>query len=153
MIYDWFRTKPHTQSHHGYQDLNALSWKGDTPEQMEFFLQQWDAIVAKITDAKLTSEEVLRDLMFEKMKSSKVLQVDLNRFKRARAKGDNEDGTPVDEDFCLEFLRRAIETYIADDREDKNLGGIRSSIAATGAGRNNNLDATPATKAKPPKKD
>ena len=134
MVYDWFRTKPHMQSHHGYQDLNALTWKGDAPAEMEYFLQQWDYYVSKITDTKLASAEVLRDLMYEKMKGSKVLAVELAHFKRARAKGDTPDGAPVDPDFCLEFLRNTIETYIYDEREDKNLEGIRKAVTATGSG-------------------
>ena len=48
----------------------------------------------------MISEDVLRDLMYDKMKSSKVLTVELAHFKRARAKGVNpEDGRPIDPDF------------------------------------------------------
>ena len=152
------------QAHRGYQDLNVLTWKGDTPAEMEFFLQQWDHIVGNITDTRMISEDVLRDLMYEKMKSSKVLNVELSHFKRARAKGVHptvggaDDGRPIDPDFCLEYLRNCIETYIHDDREDKNLEGIRTAIMSTGVGGKNQqtLEGAPAAKSgkqpKSPKK-
>ena len=155
MIYDWFKTKPHMQSHHSYNDLHSLTWKGDSTQQMEDFMTQWDWLVSKMgpyTD--FFNEWVLRDLLHAKMLATKCqpLIVDLQHFKRAKAKGEAFTApgviTPTDPDFSLAVLRKSIEIYIHDNREDANLADIRRGH---GGGTTAALDAMPGQPATPKK--
>ena len=159
MIYDWFKTKPHMQSHHSYNDLHSLTWKGDSTQQMEDFMTQWDWLVSKMgpyTD--FFNEWVLRDLLHAKMLNTKCqsLVVDLQHFKRAKAKGESFTSpgvlTPTDPDFSLAFLRNIIEIYIHDNREDANLADIRRGHAGHPTAALDAMPGQPATPKKQPKK-
>ena len=108
MILDWFKTDIHKSTFSCFEDISNIGWKGDTPSQMEQFLNDWDYLVENLGPNMLT-EEASKDMFASKWFQSNALKEDIAHYKRARAKGPN-----VDPDFTLLFMRRSMEIYIHD---------------------------------------
>ena len=61
-------------------DIEALKWLGD--EQLLKFKSNWDDVVGGLREPQ--SSDNLRALFYERIKTSKVLAIDLNTYERAR---------------------------------------------------------------------
>ena len=132
MIYEYFRTDAHTQHFSSLQDLMSLAWRGDSPAQMEQFLQNWDYIVRSL-DQRLDHIDV-QSCFFEKWQNSRILSADVMWCKRARARG------PGDPEFTLEFMRRSMEIHIKDSHALKNTADSKAQFGHQK--RENNLPMT-----------
>ena len=61
MILDWFKTDIHKSTFSCFEDVNNLGWKGDTPSQMEGFLNDWDYLIDNLGTGTM-NEDAQRDM-------------------------------------------------------------------------------------------
>ena len=90
MVLDWFKTDIHRSTFSSFEDINSLSWKGDSQSQMEKFLQDWDYLVENLGPNTM-GPEALRDMSQSKWLNSTVLKDDTDHYKRARTQGPGVD--------------------------------------------------------------
>ena len=102
-----------------FEDINSLSWKGDSQSQMEKFLQDWDYLVENLGPNTMGAE-ALRDIFQSKWSNPTVRKEDIAHYKRARAKGPG-----VDADYILEVMRVSMGIHINDQSEQLNIIEIK----------------------------
>ena len=120
MVNEWFKTDEHMSQMYGHNDIQNLPWGGDSPAQMETFLQLWDHIEDNLEE-KL-SEKARRDCFYAKVKLSQVLQQDLAHYGRAKSITD-------DPDFSYAFLRNSMDRYLTNVHNDRNLAARKAGIS------------------------
>ena len=113
MIYEWFKTDVHTSTLFSFNDLSALTWLGDKPENMEKFLQNWGHIMEHMQYTM--PAECLRDLSYRQVQNSTVLKEDLSHYRREMRKG------PGATDYTLTYLRKCVTDQIDFIRHEQNL--------------------------------
>ena len=114
MIWDWFKTDIHKSTFSNFEDINGLCWKGDTPSQMEQFLQDWDYLIDNLGPNTMTID-AQRDMFHSTWCKSTVLKEDIAHYKRARAKGPG-----VDPDFTIEFMIQTIAAFCSTTSKVSN---------------------------------
>ena len=94
---------------YSYDNLNEIQWFGDN--LLTDFLEEWDNIIENL-EIELT-DEAKRDLLYKKMKNSKLFAADLKAFLRERSKS-LEKGLDT-EDYSLRFLLSIFKAQIKDE--------------------------------------
>ena len=110
MVYKHLATNSTMDSYYNTEDAHQVVWLGDEPEQMERFLDNW----LEIIDGMRTqlSEPEKAELLFTKMKGSKVLEHELKQYRLAAHK------TPNEGDHTHDYLVEAMELHVAETREE-----------------------------------
>lgn len=127
MILQHFKTERYRSTFTSYADIHSLPWAGDSPEQMESFLRNWDLLIENMPEPGMP-EDPQRDLFFERYEESKILKENVWAYRRDRM-NDNTHGC-----YSLTFLKTSMEMFIADSRHQKNLSEMRQSFKKGMAG-------------------
>jgi hypothetical protein len=130
-MYDSFKTENHMTTVYGYNHLYELEWYGD--ERIEEFSIKFIEIIDNLNET--ISDEAKRDILYKKMKLSKVLAEDLAHYRRQSV---NKGA-----DFTLDFLMDSMDRHVQLKQEEENVeaqnadlkkGSKRTDIAADAAG-------------------
>lgn len=68
MILEHVTTDRFKTTFSSYADMHCIPWAGDSPEQMESFLRNWDLFIER-TAAPPMPDDQQRDLFFAHMKN------------------------------------------------------------------------------------
>ena len=142
MILDFFKTHRSMAIQYSYEDLKSVPWLGDS--RIKEFYDHYRLVKSAVLEL-LPLEDAQIQMFYDKIKTSKVLQIDLREFDRY------EEGDPR---RTLRFLEQSVERVIsrrnleeARRRQEQRLTlgvgadtGLRNTTpagpaAAAGAGR------------------
>ena len=104
------RTNPNLALMTNINDLQSLNWYGDTPENMQAFMQMWNHIFANLNTT--IADQAKQDKFFEVIKVSKILKEDIAHYER------HDQGHA---DRTYDFLERAITRSIDKQLTAKNV--------------------------------
>ena len=89
-------------------DIAALTWTGDTLEQVSLFKADWEHVLDNMDPNVDIGEEALKHILYEQMKESNIFDSEVKHYLR----------TPTDRSY--QFLRRALDCYLALDRIEES---------------------------------
>ena len=108
-MYDSFKTENHMTTVYGYNHLYELEWYGD--ERIEEFSIKFIEIIDNLNET--ISDEAKCDILYKKMKLSKVLAEDLAHYRRQSV---NKGA-----DFTLDFLMDSMDRHVQLKQEEENV--------------------------------
>jgi hypothetical protein len=127
MVYDWLRTDEHMSLVYGHAGLMEIPWMGDRAQDMQKFLGVWGSVSTISPRSSLTGSSGA--CCTGACCCSVALKEDLAHFRREKAKGEGA------ENYTYSFLRKSIERFIANDRQDKNLADRQHALRQAASGK------------------
>ena len=147
LIVDSFRSADNVDVMYASKHLFDLKFPGDN--QLSRFLGQWDEIISGMDADDMLPDKALRNLLWDKIKDSKVMALDLSVYDNMLDKDPDKTYQKLRE-IMTKWIRKSIETTNKKERE-KAFGNI---VKATPAAEKKDPKAKPKnTKADPPKHD
>ena len=147
LIVDSFRSADNVDVMYASKHLFDLKFPGDN--QLSRFLGQWDEIISGTDADDMLPDKALRNLLWDKIKDSKVMALDLSVYDNMLDKDPDKTYQKLRE-IMTKWIRKSIETTNKKERE-KAFGNI---VKATPAAEKKDPKAKPKnTKADPPKHD
>ena len=101
MVLNFFKTHRGMAVQYSYEDLKSVPWLGDA--RIKEFYDTYRLVKSAVLDL-LPTEEAQILMFYEKIKTSKILQIDLREFDRY------EEG---DSRRTLKFLEASVERVIS----------------------------------------
>jgi len=110
------------------QCLEKLQWKGDTPEQMRLFNEEWDKLVTMVRQYNKTilTDEWVRHLYSTKLGSSHLLKREIENFRYGRIHNTDPQYKAY---YSYKYLRDAITVRLRHaeiERQDKAMANVNS---------------------------
>eukprot|EP00971_Amphidinium_carterae_P048648 958738-Amphidinium_carterae.1 len=121
LIYEHFATESQNEQLHQIQDVMDLRCGGEA--ELEGFWSTWTFVVEGVGSA--LSVEVLRELLWSKIKHLQCFREELSYYTRVR-------DVPNHPDYSLGYLSSIIESKIKRDRRQKNRDQISQHIRSRG---------------------
>ena len=147
LIVDSFRSADNVDVMYASKHLFDLKFPGDN--QLSRFLGQWDEIISGMDADDMLPDKALRNLLWDKIKDSKVMALDLSVYDNMLDKDPDKTYQKLRE-IMTKWIRKSIETTNKKERE-KAFGNI---VKATPAAEKKDPKAKPKnTKTDPPKHD
>ena len=124
LLIDYFRTDDHMATIYGYNDLHNITWFGD--DKIGEFEYYFDYVVDNLEDRAAITDNMLRDVLKDKIANSVVLQHDFAHFKRVGRQHA---------DHSYEFLRAMMTRYQTVQHQERMLDNKNNELRRMGKGK------------------